>query len=188
MTRQELRKAALEARKMFTEEEVIHLSVDIANRLLTLPIWSHQVYHLFMSIAHQKEVQTEPILTLLQAKEKTVVVPKMQPDGRLKHYILEDETQFEMHRFGVPEPINGKEINVAKIEVVFVPLLCFDRKGHRLGYGKGFYDRFLAETSANTVFIGLSLLDNIEETIEPEAHDVPLHYVVTPKAVHRFNP
>lgn len=187
MTKQELRKAALEARTALSEEQVADLSVEIANKLLRLPIWSYKVYHLFMSIAHQKEVQTDLIITLLQAKDKVIVVPKMQPKGALKHYLLEDETRFEVHRFGVPEPINAEEIDATEIDVVFVPLLCFDADGNRLGYGKGYYDQFLAQTKPGALFIGLSLLDKTETALEPEAHDVRLHYAITPSTVYHFN-
>ncbi len=187
MTKHELRRSALEARKALTEEAVADFSLAIANKLLDLPIWTYKVYHLFMSIAHQKEVQTDPIITLLQAKDKVIAVPKMQPKGVLKHYLLEDETRFELHRFGVPEPVDAKEIAATEIDVVFVPLLCFDADGNRLGYGKGYYDQFLAQAKPGALFVGLSLLEKTETALQPEAHDVRLHYAVTPNAVYRFS-
>ena len=187
MTKQELRKAALEARTALSAEQVANLSVEIANKLLVLPIWYYKVYHLFMSIAHQKEVQTDPIITLLQAKDKVIVVPKMQPKGALKHYLLNDETRFELHKFGVPEPIGAEEIEAAQIDVVFVPLVCFDANGNRLGYGKGYYDRFLTQTKPSALYIGLSLLEKTEKEFEPEIHDIRLHYAVTPENVYTFN-
>ena len=187
MTKHELRRSALEVRKALTEESVADFSLAIANKLLNLPIWTYKVYHLFMSIAQQKEVQTDPIITLLQAKDKVIAVPKMQPKGALKHYLLEDETRFEQHRFGVPEPVNAKEIAAVEIDVVFVPVLCFDADGNRLGYGKGYYDKFLAQTKPGALFIGLSLLEKAEVALEPEAHDVRLHYAVTPENLYTFN-
>jgi 5-formyltetrahydrofolate cyclo-ligase len=188
VNKQELRTEALEKRKALTSDYVQELSLKITNQLLRLDIWTHEVYHTFLSIAHQKEVQTEPLLTLLQGKDKTIVVPKMVENNELEHILLEESTAIAIQRFGVPEPLNGKTISEDQIDVVFVPLLCFDRNGNRLGYGKGFYDRFLSKTKPNTLFIGLSLLDVLENDLKPAAHDIALHMAVTPETVYQFTP
>jgi 5-formyltetrahydrofolate cyclo-ligase len=188
VNKQELRAEALEKRKALPSEYVQEQSLKITNQLFRLDIWMHEVYHTFLSIAHQKEVQTEPLITLLQGKDKTIVVPRMNENNELDHILLEESTVIAIQRFGVPEPLNGNTISDDQIDVVFVPLLCFDRNGNRLGYGKGYYDRFLSKTKANTLFIGLSLLDVLENDLEPATHDIPLHLAVTPETVYRFTP
>jgi len=188
VNKQELRDSALEQRKALTLNQVQEQSLKITNLLVGLDIWSHKIYHTFLSIEHQKEVQTEPLITLLHGKDKTIVVPRMKEEGQLEHVLLEENTSIAIKRFGVPEPLNGSLISEDQLDVVFVPLLSFDRSGNRLGYGKGFYDRFLSKTKPNTLFIGLSLLDVLENTVEPSAHDIPLHMAVTPKTVYRFTP
>ena len=188
MNKQKLRAEALEKRKALTSEYVQEQSLKITNQLLRLDIWAHEVYHTFLSIAHQKEVQTEPLITLLQGKDKTIIVPKMAENNQLDHIVLEESTAIAIQRFGVPEPLNGKTISEEQIDVVFVPLLCFDRNGNRLGYGKGYYDRFLSKTKSDALFIGLSLLDVLEHELEPAAHDIPLHMAVTPERVYCFTP
>ena len=86
----------------------------------------------------------------------------------------------------MPEPINAQSFDDIKIEVVLVPLLSFDRKGYRVGYGKGFYDRFFLKCNQATKKIGLSLeppLGNIQNKHE---QDIPLDATVTPDCVYEF--
>lgn len=73
-----------------------------------------------------------------------------------------------------------------KIEVVFVPLLAFDKQGNRVGYGKGFYDRFLKQCKTDVVKIGLSLFDAEEEIEDVLENDIPLDYCITPNKIHEF--
>jgi len=123
MTKAELRKKYKALRNTLTTEAIDSGSLSIANQLLTLNIWEHKFYHLFLSIETQKEVNTDFILNILSGKDKNIVVSP----------------------YGIPEPIDGIEIDNYKIDVVFIPLLAYDTKGNRIGYGKGFYDRFLAQ-------------------------------------------
>ena len=69
----------------------------------------------------------------------------------MTHYLLTDNTKIKKNKYNIPEPIDGIEVPDNKIEVVFVPLLAFDKKGHRVGYGKGFYDHFLSGCQPNTI-------------------------------------
>ncbi len=83
--------------------------------------------------------------------------------------------------------MNGLEVPVAMIEVVFVPLLAFDQQGHRVGYGKGFYDQFLSECNPETIKIGLSFFET-EDTIDDVFElDIPLNYCVTPSKIYQFD-
>jgi len=87
---------------------------------------------------------------------------------------------------GIPEPQNGLTVPPSEIEVVFIPLLAYDKKGHRVGYGKGFYDRFLSKCKPNTLKIGLSLFEPEEKIEGLDATDIPLDYCVTPVKVYEF--
>ena len=87
-------------------------------------------------------------------------------------------------RFGCV--IDGIKIPTSKIEVVFVPLLAFDKKGNRVGYGKGFYDRFLSECNPETIKIGLSFFEPEELIEDVFENDVKLDYCVTPDEVYQF--
>jgi 5-formyltetrahydrofolate cyclo-ligase len=87
--------------------------------------------------------------------------------------------------WSIPEPEGGVQIQDNQIEVVFVPLLAFDIKGHRVGYGKGFYDIFL-KNCPNAIKIGLSFFE-AETTLEDQkAYDIPLDYCITPNQIYHF--
>ncbi|SDD66074.1 5-formyltetrahydrofolate cyclo-ligase [Pricia antarctica] len=187
MLKQDLRSEYRNRRKSISESSLLASSLAIANASLILPIWGFSYYHIFLPISYQKEIDTHFILTILQGKDKNVVLPKVTGDDSLKHYLLTDATKFRTNRWKIPEPIDGIEIPIDKIDVVFIPLLAFDKKGNRVGYGKGFYDTFLKECRKDVKKIGLSLFQ-AEDTIEDiNAYDIPLDYCITPKKIYSFS-
>ncbi|HET8809207.1 MAG TPA: 5-formyltetrahydrofolate cyclo-ligase [Flavobacteriaceae bacterium] len=190
MNKQELRIHYKRKREKLTENEIAEKSLAIANNALKLPIWERSFYHLFLSISKLKEVETEFLLHILNGKDKQIVVSKSDFETQnLKHFLLTDSVSLEINAQGIPEPVenaNAIEIPPEKIEVVFVPLLAFDKSGHRIGYGKGFYDRFLAECKPTTLKIGLSFFEAEEKLEEIFTTDVPLDFCVTPEKVYNF--
>ena len=187
MNKKQLRINYKKRREEISSEEVEGKSMDIANHLLSLPIWNYSYYHLFLSIAEKKEVDTQPILHILQGKDKNTVLSKADfKSGSLLHFLLTDATVIKTNSWGIPEPVDGIEIPASKIEVVFIPLLVFDKKGNRIGYGKGFYDRFLSLCSPNVLKIGLSFFEPENEIADISPLDVPLDYCVTPERIYDF--
>jgi len=187
MLKSELRKKYKELRNQLSEETIDKMSLAIANQLLQLDIWNKTYYHLFLPIVEQKEVNTEFILQILAGKDKEIVVSKSDFNTlQMTHYLLTDNTKFKINEYNIPEPIDGLEVPENKIDVVFVPLLAFDKLGNRVGYGKGFYDLFLSKCSTNTIKIGLSFFD-AEESIEGLfTNDVKLNYCITPNKYYSF--
>jgi len=186
MTKEEYRLKYKELRAQLSDEAIEELSIKIANNALQLPIWDFTNYHLFLSIAIKKEINTEYLLHIFQGRDKTIIVPKVIiGNPNMEHLLLQDNTVLKISNYGVPEPISGIKIDPAQIEVVFIPLLAYDIKGNRLGYGKGYYDRFLSLCKSETVFIGLSLFEP-EFEIPNEKTDIPLHFCITPKRVISF--
>lgn len=185
MDKKTLRKHYSDLRAKLNAQEMDSMSLAIANRLLELPIWKAQYYHLFLPIEQKNEINTEYLLSIIQGKDKEVVVPKVI-GVELKHFLLLDSTSLVINKWGIPEPVDGIEIDPKKIDVVFVPLLAFDKQGHRIGYGKGMYDGFLAQCSENVLKIGLSFFDAEEEFEEVFSSDIPLDYCVTPKKTYLF--
>jgi len=148
MTKTELRKLYKLKRHALNAQGIEDLSIEIANQLLKLHIWDKSYYHVFLSIQEFKEVNTELILNILSGKDKNIVISKSDfMTLEMTHYLLTDSTVIKIGHFNIPEPVNGIEIATDKIEVVFVPLLAFDKQGHRVGYGKGFYDIFLKKSN-----------------------------------------
>ena len=182
-----LRNKYKEFRTDISSEEIETKSIEIANNLLKLPIWDYSFYHLFLTISEKKEIDTEPILHILQGKDKNIVLSKADFNtGKLSNYLLTDSTVIKKNKWNIPEPVDGIEIPASKIEVVFVPLLAFDKLGHRVGYGKGFYDIFLAGCNKDVIKIGLSLFEAEEKIPEILTSDVPLDYCVTPQETYQF--
>ena len=187
MDKSQIRTQYKELRKELSEIEVMDKSLLIANRCHELPVWEEQIFHLFLTLEDQNEVDTTLILTLLQGKDKEVVVPKIANAEQLQHFLLTDQTRFQKNALGIPEPVSGIEIEASKIDVVFVPLLAFDDKGHRVGYGKGYYDRFLATCRPNCIKVGLSFFEKEQDSFIIESTDIPLDYCVTPEKIYRFS-
>lgn len=187
MKKSQLRIKYKRLREEIPTEEIEALSLEIANNLLKLPIWDFSYYHLFLSISEKREIDTEAILHILQGKDKNIVLSKSDFENHhLHNYLLTDSTILKINKYGIPEPVDGIEVPAHKIEVVFIPLLAFDEKGNRIGYGKGFYDRFLSSCSGKTLKIGLSFFEAEPEISEVSEHDIPLDYCVTPKKIYDF--
>ncbi len=186
MIKRDLRLNYSALRKDISRQSLLNASLSIANQLLKTPIWEGTYYHLFLPIAEKNEVDTSFVLSILQGKDKNIVLPKVSDESTLKHYLLTDGTKLQKNQWGIPEPVDGIEVEPRKLDVVFVPLLAFDTKGNRIGYGKGFYDRFLNECRADVVKVGVSLFTAEAETIDAEAHDIRLDYCVTPEKVYSF--
>lgn len=187
MTKAELRKKYKALRNNLSLSDVDERSMLIANQLLKLPIWKYSFYHIFLSIEDQKEVNTEYILSILSGKDKNIVVSKSDFETRqMTHFLLTDNTKIKKNHYNIPEPIDGIEISNHNIDVVFIPLLAFDKRGNRVGYGKGFYDLFLASCKSETIKIGLSFFDAEEVITDIFEGDIKLNYCVTPKQIYTF--
>jgi 5-formyltetrahydrofolate cyclo-ligase len=186
MQKIELRKVYRNKRKSLSFETIQSQSLKISNKVLQMKIWSFSYYHIFLTITESKEIDTSYLLTLLQGKDKNVIVPKAVTDNELENYLLTDNTLLKKNKWNIPEPMDGILINEKQIEVVFVPLLVFDKKGNRVGYGKGFYDTFLNKCNTDVLKIGLSFFEPEEKIDDITKNDVPLDYCITPEKVYKF--
>ena len=189
MIKSELRHLYKKRRQQLSTERIDEQSLAIANQLLQLDIWDHSFYHIFLSITEHKEVDTDYILNILSGKDKNIIISKSDFNTlKMTHFLLTDNTVIKKNEWNIPEPVDGIEIASNKIDVVFVPLLAFDKQGNRVGYGKGFYDKFLSECKPKTIKIGLSFFEaeeNIDDVFET---DIKLDYCVTPNNIYHFTP
>lgn len=187
MNKKDLRKKMKEERQNLSFEEIEEKSIAIANQLLKLDIWDNTYFHIFLPIEEQKEVNTEFILNILQAKDKEIVISKSDFETRsMTHFLLTDNTKIKKNEYNIPEPINGLLVPTEMIDVVFVPLLAYDKQGNRVGYGKGFYDKFLSECKPNVVKIGLSFFEPEEFIEDVFENDVRLDYCVNTNEIITF--
>lgn len=187
MDKKLLRKKYQDLRANFTQEQIEDLSLKISNELLKLSIWDKNFYHIFLPIVSQKEINTEYILHILQGKDKNIIISKSDfATRKMQHFLLTDNTKILLNSYNIPEPIDGIEIPSSQIEVVFVPLLAYDIKGNRVGYGKGFYDQFLKECKPNVIKIGLSLFEPAPIIEDIYEGDIKLDYCCTPFNIYAF--
>lgn len=187
MTKTELRLLYKKLRKQLSNADIEEKSLAIANGVLALDLWDKTYFHIFLPIVEQKEVNTEFLLHLLSGKDKEIVVSKSDFTTRkLTHFLLTDNTKIKKNEYNIPEPIDGIEVPSSKIQVVFVPLLAFDLNGNRVGYGKGFYDQFLAECQPETIKIGLSFFEAENTITDVFEKDISLDFCITPKNCYRF--
>jgi 5-formyltetrahydrofolate cyclo-ligase len=188
MNKKDIRKKYKLLRQALSQDTIEELSLAIANNVLHLPIWENTYFHLFLAIEEQHEIATEYVLQILAGKDKEIIVSKSDfATFEMVHYLLTDNTKFKKNEYNIPEPLDGIEVPDSKIEVVFVPLLAYDKVANRVGYGKGFYDRFLSKCTPNTIKIGLSFFapeNHIEDT---SSKDIKLDFCVTPDKVYSFN-
>lgn len=194
LTKTALRRAALAQRQALTTAEVAQRSQQLADQLFQyFPVAQWRWLHVFLPLARKNEPDTWPIIHRLWEGKLPVrlAAPVVQPDNiSLNHYELTPTTPLLTDRWGIPEPLADPATEVAptQLDAVLVPLLACDQQGQRVGYGGGFYDRFLAECRPDTVFIGLNLLDDepVAALADVLPTDVPLHACLTPGAVWNF--
>ena len=185
-TKENLRTLFLEKRLTLSQTFREESSLSIANLCLKLPIWRFEYFHLFLPITKKAEVNTSFILTLLQARNKNIVLPKVNSGDSLTSILFTDSTNIIKNKWEIPEPERGIPIAPSMLDAVFIPLLGYDTFGNRVGYGKGFYDDFLKSCKPNILKIGLSFFEPIRKIQGIRPEDIPLNYCITPERIHYF--
>ena len=173
-------------RLSLTNQKIDHLSHEVYKQLEKLNIWTLKHYHIFISIKKNNELDTSLVINKLKSKQKKIIVPKIS-NNELIHLAINEKTEFSLNHYGIVEPNDGDCFKIENLDIIFIPLLVFDLEGHRVGYGKGYYDSFLKLTKSSTLKIGLSLFDPIYKIEDINNNDTKLDYCITPTQVHKFN-
>lgn len=187
MNKKELRNIYLKKRTMLSVEETASMSRSICkvffDNVDLVPVRS---LHLFLPIRHKGEIDTWCIIEKIREEFPGIrlIVPKMEGND-LHCYKFSANTILEENRWGIPEPVNSEICSPMTIDMVLLPLLVFDVNGNRIGYGKGFYDRFLTTCRKEVIKIGLSFFPP-EPKIEADSFDIPLNHCVTPERFYSF--
>lgn len=117
-----------------------------------------------------------------------VAMPRISNDDHVMRAVVCDgSTTMAANRWGIPEPVAGTEVGADRMDMVLVPLVAFDVKGHRVGHGKGYYDRFLKDCRTDCIKLGLSFFEPVGAIGDAEAHDVRLDLCITPHRVYEFD-
>ncbi len=185
MKKQEIREKYIEKRNQLSLEEVENWSDNIFHELSKNDIWEFENYMCYYPIPERKEVDTRTLIQELLKLQKKVFLPKVK-GKEMEAVSYTSDTVLVHNQWGIPEPEKGTLISAEKIEIIFVPMVICDHVGNRIGYGKGYYDKFLSQASSDIIKIGLSFFQPLEEIIPTEPFDIPLNYCVTPTRVVSF--
>ena len=189
MNKQELRAMFLAKRKTLTQEEHALRSKKVCDQAIQLIQNSnYKKIHLFVPIEKNKEVDTKAIYLFLKASNHyEIILPKVDyVTNQLVHIQLTDKTELVKARFGILEPDEGIIIEPSQMECIFVPLISFDTIGNRIGYGGGYYDRFLKNTSPKAIKIGLAITPPLDFIPYSEAYDVQLDQCINHHGLYTF--
>lgn len=187
LTKAECRKLFSEKREQLSPSAVAVASEKIADLLFSSFDLREKTMSMFLPIERKIELNTYLILEKVLLLGGQICLPKADFQHKeLVHYLYESSAQLVTSAYGIREPAFGEIIPADAIDIVIVPLLAFDLKGYRVGYGMGFYDRFLAHCKPTTVFIGLSAFEPIARIKDRNDMDLPLHFCVTPEKVYSF--
>ncbi|MEP7253746.1 MAG: 5-formyltetrahydrofolate cyclo-ligase [Ginsengibacter sp.] len=189
MTKKELRVVYKEKRRNISGREIERWTdlILINFQKIQLPFLS--CIHTYISSQKLAEVETLQLVEYLQFKNPgvKVVVPKIDiASGKLEHFHFEEEMELIDNFFGIAEPAGGLQIAPEEIDLALIPLLAFDTKGYRVGYGKGFYDKFLSECRQDVIKVGLSFFEAEESIDDVHQFDISLDYCVTPDRIYDF--
>ena len=187
MTKAELRKIYLAKQKNLLPTERIEKSELISNLFFqNFDLSRIRFLHCFLPIEKFNEIDTNVILQEIWRKFPHVetIVPRVDfRTNQIENVGFTRETTLVRNVWEIDEPTGAQTVAAKKIDFVLVPLLCFDARGFRVGYGKGFYDRFLKDCRADCLKIGLSYFAPIEEIADARDFDVKLDFCITPRAV-----
>jgi len=184
--KQNLKSEITEKRKSLTKEEIKEKSSKIKRNLYSLSEFK-DAKNIMFYISFNNEVGTiETIKELLIKNEKNIIVPyvvKNNPILQLSE--IKNFNELEPKTFGILEPKENftREFSYKKLDLVIVPGIVFDKSGHRIGYGYGYYDRFLKKLNKNVVKIGFAFELQIVDKIPEERHDVPMDIIVTEESL-----
>lgn len=175
MNKQELRSAIRARKRAMTQEEIQIRSDALCQKFLESDAY-RRASTLYGYLPYNQEVRTWPILERAIADGKRVAVPKVYGD-EMKFIYLEDLTQVEKGYSGIPEPIADGPVAEDKTALVLMPGLAFDPQGHRIGYGGGFYDKFLSREPEHPT-LALCYEFQMVEKLETEQFDIPVDEVI----------
>ncbi len=115
-----------------------------------------------------------------------ITYPKINSNNEMEAILIDENTKYVTNNWGITEPKEGLLIEPTSIDMILVPLLIFDQKGYRVGYGKGYYDRFLANTSEEAILVGFSYFEPIQIITDTNEFDIPLTVGITPSHIYEF--
>lgn len=183
----EVRRAAIDSRDSLPRHEIRRRSAAAGSRLFSLPEMREARVVLFF-VSFGSEVETRPMLQRALAEGKRVALPRADPETRALAPLEVTDLELDLApgAHGILEPKPGRPpVDIAEIDLVVVPAAAWDMNGYRVGYGGGYYDRFLA-LARRARRVGLGLEAQVVEAVPRGPRDLPVEVLVTEAGVRRF--
>ena len=181
MTREEIRSEVRRKRKAVSGIHVAEMSLRICERIVALPEYI-RARRVLCYAALPEEVQTRGILWAIHHSGRELYLPVWRQDGGMDAVRVTEDTLLKPDGMGIDTPVSGETLPPERLDLALVPGVAFDRAGNRLGFGKGYFDRFLARCRCPAV--GLAYELQLVDAIEAGPHDVPMHKIITERAVY----
>lgn len=176
MKKAEIRKIVLAQRTQLTEKEFLERSKRVIETLTPFLI-SGRTIASFKAISHRNEISLEIL-------KGSFAYPRVVSENGTME--MAQSTEFANSEWGIPEPVGGLVLEPTDLDIVLIPLLAFDLNGNRVGYGKGFYDRYLDLCRPDCLKVGISLFDPVDRIEDVESHDIPLDIAICPAKLYDF--
>jgi 5-formyltetrahydrofolate cyclo-ligase len=190
MIKKQLREEYRQKRAALTRQEQLRLNDLLLIQFQQMDIGSGvNVLLSYWPLEAHAEVNTFLMTDFLQFRMPGLQVAYPIADFdtiTMQAMIVDDDTDFKKNKYDIAEPVNGTLVSAADIDMIFVPLLVFDRQGYRIGYGKGFYDRFLPDCREDCDKVGFSYFEPVTAIKDIDQFDVPLTTGITPGQIYEF--
>lgn len=189
MTKAQLRNIYKEKRKLISSKQKAKWANLLLINFQKIDLPFITCVHTYLAMYDHSEIATQEILGYLKFRNPglQISIPKVNTEtGQIEHFIYKEDMAMVINKFGVKEPSDGDKIDAVDIDMVLTPLLAFDKKGNRVGFGKGYYDKFFSQCKNDVLKIGLSFFEAEDIIDDTNQYDIALDYCVTPKTVYQF--
>lgn len=189
MTKKELRKLFLEKRKALPEGDFAQRNMALYSHFFaSVDLSFVHVLHTYLPMVNSREADTWMIVDRVRREfpHVRISIPRVSQDHALENFFYEGPQQLKSSTWGIPEPKQGVPTEAEKIDMILVPLVILDKSGHRVGYGKGYYDRLLKLVRPDCQKLGMSLFVPVDKIDDVSVHDMALDSCVTPEGTIVF--
>ncbi len=189
MTKKELRKIYKKKRLAIDSKEKLKLDDLLLIQFQNLSFENIHVLLSYWPMANVVEPNTHLFSGYLRHTIPSLQIAYPVTDfllGTMDAVLINEDTVYKTNEYNITEPVKGETINAEIIDMVFIPFLICDKQGYRVGFGKGFYDKFLPLCREDILKIGFSYFEPVDKIEDAQSFDVPLNYCITPDSIYEF--
>lgn len=183
VNKETLRKVYLEKRKLLAPAEYLQRNKLLNQRIIDFVTAKKlKDIHLFLPIKKFNEVDLMMFIQWANSLNELNLIATISDLSTpvMSHFLLEEDTVLVENKWGIPEPSGATEYAIENLDCVLVPMVIGSKSGHRIGYGKGYYDRFLMQCKESTLLVGLNLGPLLEGSLFTDQYDIKMDYILTP--------